>query len=314
MDEDAGSRPPKTLADVSHLFFSKVEDSAEEPAEAHVHPPAVDGDEAPPEVGPRPTRFFVVTGADDAAGKSTVAVNLASALVPFGRVAVFDADPRVPNARYFLGLPSWHYLSPLTGGADAAPNIVTSAGFVVSDWSVDDESPCGESGPGGVIYSDVPESGREPLDFAVVDIPTSRAAVLARLAGHASTFIVTVRPGRSGFESAYGALRTLKGQCGVDRAALVVNRASSEEYAVAFHAKMKAAAERLLSMELHFVGSVLHEPGLGAEQRERGAIVASRSDTATALSLRRIASRVLELTSSSDPPGGVAGPRDRRED
>jgi len=30
MDEDVRSRSPKTLADVSHLFFSKAEESAEE--------------------------------------------------------------------------------------------------------------------------------------------------------------------------------------------------------------------------------------------------------------------------------------------
>ena len=330
MDEGAGSRSPKTLADVSHLFFSRVEESEEEPPEVSVRPSGVAADEVPPPAPARPsavatdevppeadlrlTRLFVVTGGDDAPGKSTVAVNLATALVPFGRVAVFDADPRIPNARYFFGLPSWHYLSPLTGGATAAPNIMTDAGVVVTDWSIDVGSADGALGAAGVIYSDVPESGREPLDFAVVDVPTSRTALLTRLAAHASAFIVAARPGRPGFESAYGALRALRRECGVDSAALVVNRASNEEYAVAFHAKMKAAAERLLSMELYLAGAVLHEPGLGAEQRERGAIVASRPDTATALSLRRIASSALELTSIGGPLGEGTRPRDRRED
>ena len=36
MDEDAGSRSPKTLADVSHLFFSGAEESAEASPEAAV--------------------------------------------------------------------------------------------------------------------------------------------------------------------------------------------------------------------------------------------------------------------------------------
>ena len=126
MDEGAGSRSPKTLADVSHLFFSRVEDSGEEPPEAPARlndvaedEPSPDtaaphGDatwrESPADAGPRLTRLFVVTGGDDAPGKSTVAVNLATALAPFGRVAVFDADPRVPERALlrrtsFLALP-----------------------------------------------------------------------------------------------------------------------------------------------------------------------------------------------------------------
>ncbi|MCK4408800.1 MAG: hypothetical protein KAW67_01865, partial [Candidatus Eisenbacteria sp.] len=166
--------------------------------------------------GMRRTRLFVVTGGDDSPGKSTIAVNLASALVPFGRVAVFDADPRIPNARYFLGLPSWHYLSPLTGGGASAPNIVTDAGVVVTDWSSGDNGVADALGVGGVIYTDVPGSGRAALDFVVVDVSVSRTELLSRLAAHASAYIVTARPGRLGFEHAFVALRRIRRESGAD--------------------------------------------------------------------------------------------------
>jgi hypothetical protein len=67
-------------------------------------------------------------------------------------------------------------------------------------------------------------------------------------------------------------------------------------------------------VDVHLLGAVLPEPGLGAEQRERGAIVSSRPDAASALSLRQIVSNVLELTRSDGPRGGGTRPRDRRED
>ena len=322
MDEDAGSSSPKTLADVSHLFFSNVGESAEEPPEAAVRPGDAPRDDADAErrgvvaesAQQRRTRLFVVTGGDDSPGKSTVAVNLAQALVPFGRVALFDADPRIPNARYFLGLPSWHYLSPLTGAGVPAPNIVTDSGVVVTDWSSGGKGEGDALGAGGVIYMDVPESGRTPMDFVVVDVPARRTELLSRLAAHASTYIVTARPGRRGFEHAFVALKRVRRESNRDSAALVVNGASSESYARAFHAKMEAAAKRLLSVDVHLLGAVLPEPGLGAEQRERGAIVSSRPDAASALSLRQIASSVLELTRSDGPRGGGTRPRDRRED
>ena len=313
MDEDVSSRSPKTLADVSHLFFSKTEDGAEETPKAAVRP--ADGSGAAAEsAGPRRTRLFVVTGGDDSPGKSTIAVNLASALVPFGRVAIFDADPRIPNARYFLGLPSWHYLSPLTGGGTPAPDVMTDAGVVVTDWSSGENGECDALGAGSVIYMDVPESGRTPMDFVVVDVPLSRTDLLSRLAGHASAYIVTARPGRRGFEHAFVAVKRLRSESGADSVALVVNVPSSEDYARAFHAKMKAAAKRLLSVDVRFLGTVLLEPGLGAEQRERGAIVASRPDAVCALSLRQIATHALELTRNDGLPGERTDPPDRRED
>jgi flagellar biosynthesis protein FlhG len=313
MDEDVLSRSPKTLADVSHLFFSSVEEGAEELPEAPARQ-AEGGGAVAESAGPRRTRLFVVTGGDDSPGKSTIAVNLAAALMPFGRVAIFDADPQIPNARYFLGLPSWHYLSPLTGGGASAPNIVTDTGVVVTDWSSGENGIDDALGAGGVIYTDVPESGRTALDFVVVDVSVSRTELLSRLAAHASVYIVTARPGRLGFEHAFVALRGVRRESGADSVGLVVNGASNEEYARAFCAKMKAAAKRLLSVDVHFLGAVLPEPGLGAEQRERGAVVASRPDAVCALSLRQIATNALELTKSDGPWEEGTGPLDRRED
>lgn len=308
MDEGAGSRSPKTLADVSHLFFSGVAESVEEPPAAASPVVAQAGD-----AGRRVTRLFVVTGGDDAPGKSTIAVNLAHALAAFGRVAVFDADPRVPNARFYLGLPSWHYLSPLTGGS-AAPDVVTDAGVVVTDWSGDANGLDTGVGEGDLLYADVPEAGRDPLDFAVVDVPITREKLLSDLAGRVSMYVVAARPCWSGFEHAFAALRTLRRKCDADSATLVVNGASGEEQAKAFHAKIVTVAERLLSMDVRLAGTVHHEPGLGAEQRERGAIVVSRPDATAALALRQIAANALEMTKDWGAGNGGAGPRDQRED
>jgi len=309
MDEGAGSRSPKTLADVSHLFFSSAAESVEEPTEVAANPVVAPSGDA----GRRVTKLFVVTGGSDAPGKSTIAVNLAHSLATFGRVAVFDADPRVPNARFYLGLPSWHYLSPLTGGS-AAPDVVTDAGVVVTDWSCDANGLDAGTGERELLYADVSDAGREPLDFAVVDVPTTRQKLLSDLAGRTSVYVVAARPCWSGFEHAFAALRTLRRECDADWATLVVNGSSGEDQANAFHAKIMTAAERLLSMDVHLAGTVPHEPGLGAEQRERGAIVVSRPDAAAALALRQIAANALEMTKDGSAASGGTAQRDRRED
>ena len=335
MSADAGSKPPKTLADVSHLFFSKVEGRSDDaPAasadaratEAPVAHRGVHADDSPavsPTVSPTvsapvaetkekaapaqetehpATRVFVVTGADDAPGKSTIAVNLAHFLMPFGRVALFDADPRVPNARFYLGLPSWNYLSPLIGGGEPVQTAVTDRGLVVVDW-VNGAA----SEDRGISSADLPEYGRKSLDFAVVDLPLGRGDVLSALAPKRPVYIVAARTGLAGFENAFAVLKTLRVEGEAQKAALVVNRAPDDDYALAFHAKTEAAAGRLLRMEVGFLGGVPAEPGLGGEQRERGAIVSSRPSAAVALSLRQAASNALDLAGDGRP--AADGPR-----
>jgi MinD-like ATPase involved in chromosome partitioning or flagellar assembly len=301
MSED-GSGAPKTLADVSHLFFSGTEGEAARPdggAEGKAARVDVEDDakatrpETSASGGDPRSQVFVVTGGDRAPGKSTVAVNLAAALSSRGRSGIFDADPRVPNARFYLGLPSWHYLSPLTGEGTPAPATLTDSGLVVVDWTNDWNEPGRGFGGSEVVSVEVPEAGRHPLDFAVVDAPVSRVSWMAPFAERVDLFVVVAGPERSGFDEAFRALAVLARDAGVLEAGIVVNRAPSTDYAEAFFSKLHEACERLLPVRLRFLGGVVREPGIGSEQRERGAIVGSRPDAVSALLLRKMASNAL---------------------
>ena len=308
MSDGAGNRIPKTLADVSHLFFSNPEGQNEGAT------PRREGAERRPggrgsSLGAvradererwRRTRVALVTGGAGAPGKSTVAVNLATALAQRGSVALFDADPKLPNARFYLGLPSWHYLSPVAGDGTPAPITVTESGLVVADWSSGDAVADWLKG-GDLIYVDVEAAGRCGLDYAVIDAPVSRIAWMAEFAHRVDSFVVVARPGRSGFEETFGALALLARRAGVRRAAVVVNMVPDRDYAAAFHAKLLAAAERLLCTDVSLLGGLMYQAGLGAEQREHGAIVRSRPGAAAALVLREMAAKAFTGERANDP-------------
>ncbi len=309
MSEGSSNRAPKTLADVSHLFFSGTA-TGSAPGE---NIPAVrdsvtaigNGDD-PLEIDQAErhvTRVFVITGGDGAPGKSTVAVNVAQALLAHGSVGLYDADPRVPNARFYLGLPSWHYLSPLTGDGTRAPNVLTDSGLVVVDGPLE-FSHEGDGAGGTGVRAALPDGGEHPLDYAVVDAPLRTAPCLFNGRSPAIHFIVVSGPGREGFIEGYAALARLCREGGARTAGLVVNRAPSTSYARAFYAKMRLAAQRLLSMDLRFLGGVVREPALGALQRERGVMVTSRPDATSALLLREIASNALALRVADSPLTG----------
>jgi len=307
MSEGSSNRAPKTLADVSHLFFSGTapgsstgsDTSAVQTSETMVD--SGDGPRATERAEPlHVTRVFVVTGGDAAPGKSTVAVNVAQALLAHGRVGLYDADPSIPNARFYLGLPSWHYLSPLTGDGTRAPNVLTDSGLVVVDGPPE-TSLAVDEGSGFGVYAALPDGGEHPLDYAVVDAPLGKAPCLLDGRSPGVHFMVVAGPGRAGFIEAYAALARLSREGGARCAGLVVNRAPSTSYARAFYAKMRLATQRLLSMDLRFLGGVVREPSLGALQRERGVMVKSRPDATSALLLREIASNALTLRGTDVP-------------
>jgi len=321
MSEGAGNRIPKTLADVSHLFFSKVEESA--PPAPQSDPPAA----VPPGAGeaedradarrrarpaeprrPRRDRTCVVavTGGGTA-GKSTVAVNVAQALTPWGTVALFDADPRVPNARFYLGLPSWHYLSPVTGDGSPAPSRALESGLVVVDWTPAGTDASALTCANGSAHVDV-DGARRRLDYAVVDVPPERLDLLAPCAGLVGRFVVVAGPGWEGFRSAFAAIVHLSGTLGAREVDLVVNRAPDERYAGAYHRKLNVAARDLASVEVRLMAGVGELPGIGSEQRERGPIVRSRPDVSPALALRNAASAIAGSQTAAERGGAGCAP------
>ena len=330
MSDSTGTKSPKSLADVSHLFFSRADDAPEvtgdavvssdgaaEPRPAEgvvVEPRTVEGGAAEPgsvegaetdaaapgaDRAPAPralpsgrrTRLFVVTGGDGAPGKSTVAVSLAHAFQTAGSVAVLDADPRVPNARFYMGAPSWHYLTPLTGESRSR-SIRLDSGLV----SVDCTGTRGADevlARGREIYLDVEGEQRAAVSSVIIDVPCDRFDWVVPVADRVGLFVVVARPGWDGFEEAFGVLKLLSTELDVGTAGLIVNHVPDNDYAAKFFAKMRAAAERLLSMEMHFLGGMVREESLAREQRERGPVIRNRPDTVFALMLREAASKAL---------------------
>ena len=330
MSSSASEKTPKSLADVSHLFFSSTEEEptreAAEPTdmsppatveiaapelhaapESHAahephavleslaaHEPHDDPDAKADRVGRwERTNLFVVTGGDSGPGKSTVAVNLAHAFMSTGTVGVFDADPKVPNARFYMGAPSWNYLSPLVGDGQAAPTVRVDSGVVVVDCAGGGGRADELLGRGESVYVDVNGDGRERLSCAVIDLAIGRTAWLAPILDRIGLFVVVARPGWIGFSEAFAVMARLKRDLGVKEVGLMVNMAPDTDYAARFFSKTRVAAERLLSMEMHFLGGMTYEDNLGSEQRERGSIIRSRPDAVFALMLREAASKAL---------------------
>jgi len=299
MSEQQGGKTPKSLADVSHLFFSQP-DAAGPPGDE-----STDADEAAParetasgDQGRWSSTLVIPVTGSGRPGCSTIAVNLAHALLPWGRVALLDADPRLPNARFYLGLPSSNYLAHLSGGT---PNgaAMLDGGLVAGDWVSSGTGPDEGHGAGEALYMDIDGAGRRALDIAVVDIPLSRLGLLRPIASLVGPPVLVAGPGFEGFVGAYAAATFMQSATLPDPQ-LVVNRVDGPDEGARFAAKMTAGVERLLGVRMQFAGALRREPRLGSRQRERGPIVRSEPDSIAALSLREVAANVLAAARGGD--------------
>jgi len=134
-------------------------------------------------------KCFVITSADESEGKSTVAVNLASALAAVGRrVILLEADMRRPTVARLLGIPR---------GADGLSDMLVSSGdFEEYLVSVEEEPgllvvPSGTVPPNSADLlsagrmADVLTFVREAADVVIIDspplLPVADTRVLLRL-------------------------------------------------------------------------------------------------------------------------------------
>jgi succinoglycan biosynthesis transport protein ExoP len=134
-------------------------------------------------------RCFVITSADESEGKSTVAVNLASALAAIGRrVILLEADMRRPTAAAKLGISR--------GSAGLSDMLVSSADLDEFLIPIDSEPglsviPAGTVPPNSADLlsagrmAEVLAQVREAADFVIVDspplLPVADTRVLLRL-------------------------------------------------------------------------------------------------------------------------------------
>ncbi len=148
-------------------------------------------------------RCFVVTSADESEGKSTVAVNLASALAAIGRrVILVEADMRRPAAAVQLGIPR-----NLPGLSDM---LVSSSGLEEFLVTIDGESelavlPSGTIPPNSADLLSAGRMGevlslmRATADLVIIDspplLPVADTRVLLRLSEVDGVIMV----GRGGF-------------------------------------------------------------------------------------------------------------------
>jgi flagellar biosynthesis protein FlhG len=261
------------------------------------------------------TEVIGIASGKGGAGKTTVAVNLALALQESGyRVMLFDADLGLANAPILLGCHCPFNLSHFLRGEKTLAEIVvtTPQGLRLIPGASGNQQLAALSAVDALKVVQAFSDLEEALDYLIVDMAAGISpAVLNFMAASHRRLIVT-RNDPSSIADAYGTIKVLTEDYGLDEIYLVPNAMQSQlDGQLLFH-KINRVCAQFLPRTVHYVGTIEQDRRVEeAHQRLEPLMTYARSSRA-AKDFGLLAHAVTELTPLQEMSGAVQFFNDRQ--
>lgn len=240
-------------------------------------------------------------------GKTTVSVNLAIALAERGlRVMVLDADLGLANAQLALGVRASHNIGHVLRGektlpevlVDAAPGVrlIPGASGLRELASIDDAQ------VSSVIH--LMDDLHEPVDCLLVDVAAGIAPSVVSMAACQRRLVVVCDQPAS-IADAYGLLKILTLEEGLEDVYLLPNMVQSQAHGRKLYAHMADVAQRFLGTKLGYLGSIERDDAVQAAQERYLPVNRHAPGSMAARSFRQLAQRMAELGPAAKPSGRI---------
>ncbi len=208
---------------------------------------------------PRPVQVVAVASGKGGVGKTSVAVNLGTALAQCGRsVMLLDADLGLANIDVLLGLNPVTNLSHVLDGTHTLDEIVVDGpdGLAIVPASSGISRMTGLSirEQAGIIQA-FSEFGRE-LDYLIVDVAAGISAEVATFCSASQQVLVVVCDEPASLTDAYALIKVLSRQYGVSRFQILSNMVDHATHGHELFRKLQLVCDRFLDVNLAHLGSI----------------------------------------------------------
>jgi flagellar biosynthesis protein FlhG len=243
-------------------------------------------------VAAHPVRVIAVTGGKGGTGKTTVAVNLATALALSGRrVLLFDGDLGLANVDVLLGLTPRCTVEQVLRGERRLEEIIvaTRAGVQVIPAA---------SGVGRLAALGAPEHAAlirafsalpQAFDTLIVDTAPGIAESVLHFSQAAHEVLVVLRDEPASLTDAYAVVKVLSREHGVRQFRVLVNMSHGGAQAEALFRRLQRVTDRYLDVELDYVGDVPDDVCLGRAVRAQRAVVEAFPGCQSARAFKKLA-------------------------
>ncbi len=243
----------------------------------------------------KPVQVIAVTSGKGGVGKTSVSVNLATAMAMNGKqVMLLDGDLGLANVDVMLGLqPTCNLANVLDGQCTLEDTILQGpAGLMVIPASSGKKNMAEltRAENAGLIraFSELHRS----LDVLVVDTAAGIADSVITFTQAAQEVIVVICNDPSSLTDAYALIKVLNRDHGVERVQVLANMVQNLAEAKEVHESLRRVSERFLDVTLNFMGFVPHDEWLKRAIRRQTPVVQAYPNSAAALAFMGLAKKV----------------------
>jgi flagellar biosynthesis protein FlhG len=255
---------------------------------------------------PGPVQVIAVSGGKGGVGKTSVAVNLATALGHAGReVLLLDGDLGLANVDVLLGLAPRYTLAHVLSGERSLSEVIVRApsGVQVAPAAsgvarLANLSPLEHAG----LLQAFSTLGQH-LDTLVVDTAAGIADGVLRFAQAAQHLLVVVRDEPTSLTDAYALIKVLSRDHGVRRFRVLANMTRNMNQGASVFARLERVASRYLDVVLDYAGEVPDDPCMGRAVRLQRPVLEAFPESPAARAFRNLA----RLSESWAVPEGPRG-------
>ncbi len=243
---------------------------------------------------PRPTRVIAVTSGKGGVGKSTVSINLATALAATGlRVTLLDADLGLANIDVLLGLTPTRTLADVIAGdcglreilidGPAGVHVVPGASGVQRMAELTDGERI------GLMHAFSELEGT--MDVMVVDTAAGIAANSLQFCEASQEVIVVVCNDPASITDAYATIKVINQRTRRARFRVLVNMTHTDHEARDIFGRLVKATDRFLDVALDFIGVIPFDRCVAQAARRRAPVVTAYPASPAGSAFKRLAAQ-----------------------
>lgn len=243
-------------------------------------------------VTPGPVRVIAVSGGKGGVGKTTVAVNFATALTLSGqRVLLLDGDLGLANVDVLLGLAPRYTMQHVLAGERTLEEVIIEApsGLQVAP-AASGVARMASLGPAehlGLVRAFSGLASR--IDTLVVDTGPGIGDGVLQFSQAAQHVLVVVRDEPASITDAYALIKVLSRDRGVRRFRVLVNMSREPGQGAAVFQRLQRVTARYLDVVLEYVGEIPDDPWLGRAIREQRPVTDAYPGSRAAIAFKKLA-------------------------
>jgi flagellar biosynthesis protein FlhG len=254
------------------------------------------------------TQVIGIASGKGGVGKTTVAVNLAVALQMSGkRVMLFDADLGLANAQIALGVRCPYNLSHFLSGEKTLSEIIvtTRQGVQLVPGASGMYEMAGLSELQAASIVQAFSSLENEVDFLIVDMAAGISPyVLAFMSACAKRFVV-VRDDPSSIADAYGTIKVMIQDFGLDNIYLIANGMNSQGEGRQLFERINQVCARFLDHTIQYLGTIEQDEMILGALKKYQAVLEYAPGSSAARDFRLLAKETEGLAVDDGLSGGM---------